>query len=244
MVDRHPHGRRVLIVDDENAPRTIEAIALEGTSRYQATQASNATDAVTMLADDEFDCAVVDLDMPDMSGDELIRMIRANRDRRDMPIVLVLPEVVNEIDDRDDHPGATRVIRKPFEPWDLAHMLDGLTGALDDGEHPLSVESVLRGFPYPAMILDEGHRVVLANGSFYHNTGTGIGECYVYCMEHLHEGGAVPGACPLEQSVRTGSPAEHTISTVLGVLRVSVYPLDADMGSGKRLYLHVTQPVG
>jgi CheY-like chemotaxis protein len=242
MLENHSRTRKVLIVDDEYVPRSLETVALEGTARYATTEAGNATDALTLLAGSEYDCVVVDLDMPDMSGDDLIGMIRANREQKRIPIVLVLPESSRDDESLLDHPGATRVITKPFDPWDLARLLDILTGALTDESHSLSVEAVLRGFPHPTMVLDEEHRVILANGEFYKNTGTGVGECYVYCMEQLHSGAEIPPTCPLQESARTGLPSERTVATVFGAMKVFVYPLATTTGDSRRLYLHVTQP--
>lgn len=244
MFRSRPRSRKVLIVDDESVPRSLESVALEGTARYRTSEAANATDAITLLSDGAFDGIVIDLDMPDMSGEELVRMIRANRESAHLPIVLVLPETASDDEDGPEfHAGANEVIRKPFEPWDLAQLLDKLTGATDD-EHALSVESVLRGFPHPTMILDPDHHVILANHPFYDATGTGISEEYTRCMDHMHGDRAVPRDCPLDEAVRTGEPAERTIDTVVGPCRVSVYPLSTVVGNGTRLFLHVTQPTG
>lgn len=241
MFDSHVPTHRVLIVDDEYVPRSTESFALEGTGRYYTLEAGNAADALTMLDQDDYDCAVIDLSMPDMSGIELITMIRNNGDKRNLPIVLVLPE-----DSHDERPptfaGPTHVISKPFQPWDLARLLDQITGDIENSEHVLSVESVLRGFPYPTMILDAHHHVLLANGAFYDSTGTGVGECYIYCMEHMHEDGAVPAQCPLDRCVTSGEAAENVVDTNFGRMRTSVYPLAIRTGGGERLYLHVTQP--
>lgn len=243
MPHDHMGGRRVLVVDDEPAARSLESFALEGTGRYWAVEAANSSDALGHLQNEQFDCAVIDLDMPDMSGTELIGRIRAHLDEHQLPIVLVLPP-----DARADDPDvatsrANHVIAKPFDPWDLARLLDSLTGALQNPRDVLSVDAVLRGFPYPTMVLDAKHRVLLANGSFYRETSTGIGECYVFCMERLHEGGEIPVKCPLEQCVRTGEAAYQLVETVLGRLRVSVYPLAIHSPDGEQLFLHVTQPV-
>jgi CheY-like chemotaxis protein len=243
MFDTHVPTHRVLIVDDEFVPRSIESFALEGTGRYYAVEAGNAADALTLLEDDDYDCAVIDLSMPDMSGIELITLIRRQLAYRNLPIVLVLPEGSPTDGDQPAFPGPTHLLAKPFQPWDLARLLDSLTGDIENSEHILSVEAVLRGFPYPTMILDAEHHVLLANGAFYDSTGTGIGDCYIMCNEQMHEDSQVPFTCPLDRCAHTHEPAEETIDTVLGKLRTSVYPLAISTGAGEQLYLHVTQPV-
>jgi CheY-like chemotaxis protein len=244
LFDTHAPTRKVLIVDDEYIPRSLESFALEGTGRYYTVEAGNATDALTLLSGEEYDAVVIDMSMPDMSGVDLIKMIRRNLENRDFPIVLVLPNSDGVRSEDIGLCGASRIIAKPFQPWDLARLLDSLTNAIGDTGHILSVDTVLRGFPYPTMILDEEHHVLLANGAFYANTDTGIDECYVTCNHEMHQDGEVPHECPLDACVRTGETSEHTIETVLGTMRVSVYPLAITTGANQRLYLHVTQPIG
>jgi CheY-like chemotaxis protein len=243
MFDAHAPTHRVLIVDDEFVPRSIESFALEGTGRYYTIEAGNAADALTLLAEDHYDCAVIDLSMPDMSGIELITLIRRQLAHRSLPIVLVLPEEAEGATSTPSFPGPTHMITKPFQPWDLARLLDSLTGDIEDSQHVLSVEAVLRGFPYPTMILDAGHHVLLANAAFYDATHTGVGECYIACMNEMHEDNRVPSSCPLERCVANNETAEELIDTVFGRMRTSVYPLAIRTGAGEQLYLHVTQPV-
>jgi CheY-like chemotaxis protein len=56
MFDTHVPTKRVLIVDDEYVPRSLESFALEGTGRYYTFEAANATDALTALSGEQFDC--------------------------------------------------------------------------------------------------------------------------------------------------------------------------------------------
>lgn len=235
---------RVLIIDDHVAARELAAFALEGTGRYSVIQSTNASDALSLMDQQRFDCLVLDLDMPDMTGSELLSIIRRRESRDVPPVVLVTPPGVHPGDSELRGVRVDGYVMKPFEPWDLCGLVDTLTGALQEAAGVLSVDAVLRGFPYPTMILDSGHTVLLANSPFYRETGTGIGDRFIYCAEMLHTDGKVPEGCPLEEAVRTGQNAERAIDTVLGRMRISVYPLAVEGPGGRALYLHVTQPVG
>jgi two-component system, chemotaxis family, chemotaxis protein CheY len=242
MFETHPPTHRILIVDDAFVPRSLESIALESTGRYYTIETGNGVDALTALSGEKCDCVVIDLAMPDMSGLELVKRIRHNRRSHDLPIVLVLPE--GGMTEIPEHvPGVNQIIAKPFDPWSLVGVLDMLTHATDNADTVLSIEAVLRGFPYPTMIMDAEHHVVLANGVFYKDTGAGLGEHYVHCSEYMHEGGEVVDGCPLVESLNSGQPAERTVSTLKGEMVISVYPLATKVGSTDRLFLHVTQPV-
>jgi len=241
FTDAH-QAHRVLIVDDQAVPRDLESFALEGTGRYLTIETGNASDALTALIGGDYDCAVIDLDMPDMSGLELITMIRRSQDYAKLPIVLVLPDHSGVEEGSHETLGATRVITKPFNPWDLALLLDDLFGPIEESPHVLSVEAVLQGFPYPTMILDSEHHVVLANRVFYDLSMSGVGENHIVCADMLHDPRVVPDFCPLDECSKTGEAAIRDIDTVFGSMHVSVYPLAARTGDDKRLFLHVTQP--
>lgn len=242
MFDSHAPTQMVLIVDDEYVPRSLQSMALEGTGRYRTVETGNAADALGALSEQHFDCAVVDYAMPDMTGPELVKSIRHTRGQRGLKIVMLLPEQ-GGIGVDSNVAGVEKLLMKPVNPWELASAVDSLTGAPNNSASVLSIESLLRAFPYPAMVLDSNHRVILANGTFYEQTGTGIGSCYVHCMEEMHEDGQTPHHCPLEECLRTLKPAEQLVQTVMGDMRVTVYPLPTRAGGSDQLFLHVTAAV-
>ena len=67
---------RVLIVEDERP--LLRALAMNLVARgYAVTEAETGGRALTALADDKHDAIVLDLGLPDMSGVEVIRAVRA-----------------------------------------------------------------------------------------------------------------------------------------------------------------------
>lgn len=67
---------RVLIVEDERPLR--RALAMNLTARgYEVTEAGTATAALGAAASDEYDVILLDLGLPDLSGMEVIRAVRA-----------------------------------------------------------------------------------------------------------------------------------------------------------------------
>lgn len=81
-------GFRVLIVDDDPIFRSLAAAKLV---RY-ATQISEADDGTAgwaVLARDHFDLVVADLEMPGMSGIDLIRCVRGHPRLQQLPIIVV-----------------------------------------------------------------------------------------------------------------------------------------------------------
>jgi two-component system, cell cycle sensor histidine kinase and response regulator CckA len=69
----------VLVVDDEAPIRIIERRILEQNG-YRIIEASSALEALAELKDEKpIDLLIADLDMPEVSGDEMVRRIRAMR---------------------------------------------------------------------------------------------------------------------------------------------------------------------
>lgn len=66
----------VLIVDDEAHTRELERRILE-TGPYTVLEASGAAEAFTILAEHEIDLLISDLEMPGLTGEEMVAKIRA-----------------------------------------------------------------------------------------------------------------------------------------------------------------------
>lgn len=68
-----PDNRRILIVDDEEAIRNLFAIALS--ERYECATAADTPEALKLLAAQQFALVISDVQMPGLSGVELLRKI-------------------------------------------------------------------------------------------------------------------------------------------------------------------------
>ena len=119
--DRTP---RVLVADNDEAvvEMLTEFLRRRG---LDVTVASDGEVALERLGAERFDLLVCDLDMPVMSGDELLRRIRT---RADSPPVLVISGYVDEFaeDDLLANPHVRRVFRKPFDVRAFVEVADDL----------------------------------------------------------------------------------------------------------------------
>jgi two-component system response regulator AtoC len=68
---------RVLIVDDDADIRGLLAAVLESDTGASVTEAGSGAEGMALLAHEEFDVAVVDVQLPDHSGLEILRWARA-----------------------------------------------------------------------------------------------------------------------------------------------------------------------
>jgi len=82
-----PQVRRLLVVEDNDAERmSIEALIQH--SDVAITTVATGTEALNLLRSQPFDCVVLDLTLPDMSGFELLDTVHQESALREIPIVV------------------------------------------------------------------------------------------------------------------------------------------------------------
>jgi CheY-like chemotaxis protein len=82
-----PHKKRLLIIEDNDIERQgiVELLAHDD---IQIVAVPTGAEALDLMTQEPFDCCVVDLRLPDMSGFELLDRVQGNPDLRDLPIVV------------------------------------------------------------------------------------------------------------------------------------------------------------
>lgn len=114
-------GFRILVVDDEPSILELVKTALETLEDYQVSIASNATAAleVTEVAEKPFDCFLLDIQMPDTDGIELLRQLRAIPEYVETPVLMLTAMSDREYIDDAFVEGATDYVNKPFDFLEL-----------------------------------------------------------------------------------------------------------------------------
>lgn len=116
----------ILIIDDE--PSIVEALTLILDDQgYETVAAQTGRDGIEQAGRRNFDVTVTDLRLPDMSGLDVLKAIRAKDDKCRVIVITAhgAPEMVCEL----RACGALEVLKKPFLPSDL---LDLIESALKD----------------------------------------------------------------------------------------------------------------
>jgi DNA-binding response OmpR family regulator len=118
---RHP---TVLVIEDEEMIRMLAADMLEelGGATIEACGAVEALD-IARADPEAFDVAMVDLGLPDMSGEELIVELR--RLRADLPILITTGRDLEQVPGLDDAAGLF-YLGKPYQMVELERALAGL----------------------------------------------------------------------------------------------------------------------
>ena len=113
---------RVLIVDDDPIHRETSRMFLTMYGR-KVTLAENGRAGLAAAENGEFDVMIVDLEMPDMTGLEVIAAIRKMPRHRDLPIIMVTSRDDAMAIDRAYELGASSFVVKPVNWTLLDHYL-------------------------------------------------------------------------------------------------------------------------
>jgi two-component system chemotaxis response regulator CheY len=116
----------ILIVDDSATMRMIIIKSLRQAGFESATviEASGAKEALQKLAAGGVDLMLSDVNMPDITGIELVKVVKAKM--KALPIVMVTTESSPEMKQQMLDAGANGIITKPFPPEELQKVLGPL----------------------------------------------------------------------------------------------------------------------
>ncbi|MGH8543416.1 MAG: response regulator, partial [Gammaproteobacteria bacterium] len=82
-----PHMKRLLVVED-NVLESQSIVELLSHTDIAITAVASGAEALAALRDQTFDCCVLDLRLPDMSGFELLEQMQGDPGLRDLPIIV------------------------------------------------------------------------------------------------------------------------------------------------------------
>ncbi len=111
---------RILIVDDSPTIRRMVKASLSALPGAAFSEAASGLEAIESLALGPIDMMVLDLNMPDMHGIEVLTFIRAHRAYQALPVVVLTTRGDDDSREAALKAGATRYLTKPFAPQVLA----------------------------------------------------------------------------------------------------------------------------
>ena len=105
---------KFLVVDDFSTMRRIVRNLLKELGFLNVQEAEDGVDALAKLRADPFDFVVSDWNMPNMTGIELLREIRADAKLKHLPVLMVTAEAKKENIIAAAQAGASGYVVKPF----------------------------------------------------------------------------------------------------------------------------------
>ena len=103
---------RILVVDDSAAARTLIIAALSTLHATKASGADSAAQALRALRDGDFSLVLCDYEIPDMSGLQLLHIIRARRAAIELPVLMLTSREDADIKLRAFRAGANDYVSK------------------------------------------------------------------------------------------------------------------------------------
>jgi len=110
---------RILIVDDSATMRRMVAASLRSLRDTSFDEATNGLEAIERIALHPPSLMILDLNMPDMHGLDVLRFVRAGQHATRLPIIVLTTRGDAESRSVAHEAGATLYMTKPFDPSEL-----------------------------------------------------------------------------------------------------------------------------
>ena len=115
--------KTILTIDDSRTMREMLRKTLQS-SGFDVIQAEDGVHGIEVLRNSDPHVIITDVNMPRMDGLEFIETVRADRERRAVPILVLTTESDTEKKSRARRAGATGWIVKPFDPVKLVDAIN------------------------------------------------------------------------------------------------------------------------
>jgi len=125
-VDPEPtiaHAKKLMIVDDDVEMRTLLAEYFRRLG-FEVTERESAAMALQAVTSDRFDCFILDVAMPEMSGIELLKKLRERG--IDTPTLFLTAHDLLDDKVAGFEAGADDYLAKPFSPRELEYRVEAL----------------------------------------------------------------------------------------------------------------------
>jgi two-component system chemotaxis response regulator CheY len=110
---------QILVVDDSKVMRDMIVACLRAQPGFEFAHAASGLEAIEKLSLAPFDLVVLDLNMPDIGGVEVVEFVRSQDALRALPVLVVTTRGDEASRARALGAGASRFMTKPFTPEGL-----------------------------------------------------------------------------------------------------------------------------
>jgi len=125
------NGIRLLILDDSSVMRKIleRSLRQAGVELTSVVQAGNGAEALAVLAENQVDLILCDINMPVMDGLEFVKQLPGVENAKGAPVIMITTEGSESHVVQALAAGAKGYIRKPFTPEQVRDHVLPLLGA-------------------------------------------------------------------------------------------------------------------
>ena len=119
-------GATILICDDEPSLRELMRLSLETGPEYRFVEAGDGSEAIEAIETARPDLILLDVMMPVTNGIAVLEHLRAHPELSDTPVIVVSAFASPADRQRAIEAGATRFVKKPFDPEALRSLVEEL----------------------------------------------------------------------------------------------------------------------
>jgi len=112
--------KHILVVDDSSTLRRMVIASLRSVGNIQCHEAGNGLEAIERLSLGPIHLMIVDLNMPDMHGLEVVQFVRGHAAFKGISLIVLTTRGDDESRAAALGAGASAYMTKPFEPKELA----------------------------------------------------------------------------------------------------------------------------
>ncbi len=122
--------KKILIVDNEAGLVQLLKLNLEATGRYQVKTETKGTEAINAARAFQPDLILLDVVMPDLSGPDVVRKIKADKETQHIPVVFLTAAVLKNED--TNSPEEESETLQPFisKPVSTAELIEYIEAAI------------------------------------------------------------------------------------------------------------------
>ena len=121
---------RIIVVDDMSTSRGLITQALDEFGISQVESAADGASALQRIATWPVHLVISDMNMPGMNGLQLLHALRTNPKTRQVGFLLITGKADRQIIETGKKLGINNFLPKPFQPKDLVHAIEAITGRL------------------------------------------------------------------------------------------------------------------
>lgn len=115
----------ILVADDSETMRAVvkKTVSMSGVSVGEFHEAADGKEALAILAKNWIDVILSDINMPEMSGMELLQKISEDEDLSKIPLIFISTEASEARQEEARKLGAAGYVKKPFQPETIRAIL-------------------------------------------------------------------------------------------------------------------------
>ena len=113
---------RLLIVDDKVATRYALRRRLESHG-YEVLEAGTGGEGLELIDSVNIDALILDVNLPDMSGFDIVRKLRADPDLQDLPVIMITSRIAQKHRDHAAQLGVEHYLGKPYSEEKLLALI-------------------------------------------------------------------------------------------------------------------------